>query len=125
MSVLIKGMEKPQMCDVCEFCLRDISGYDWCCLPMTRERNKPIDEPGMRPSWCPLVEVPPHGRLVDADELREIMAKTLDALLQRARNGAFGGKEMHILSAFYMLFEMINDAETIIDEEDEEKENET
>lgn len=22
-----------------------------------------------RPSWCPLISVPPHGRLIDADEI--------------------------------------------------------
>ena len=22
---------------------------------------------GDRPSWCPLIELPPHGRLIDAD----------------------------------------------------------
>ena len=25
-----------------------------------------------RPNWCPLIEVPPHGRLIDADALTTV-----------------------------------------------------
>lgn len=67
MSVLIKGMEMPTSCDDCEFCQRDISSYDWCCVPMTNGRSKPLDEPVLKPDWCPLIPVPNHGRLIDAD----------------------------------------------------------
>ena len=70
MSVLIKNMEMPTSCDDCEFCKRAI-GYDWCCIPMGKGRSKPLDEPVIKPDWCPLVPVPPHGRLIDADALME------------------------------------------------------
>lgn len=72
MSVLIRDMEMPISCDDCEFCKRAISGYDWCCVPMMNGRDKPLDEPVVKPDWCPLVPVPPHGRLVDADVLTEL-----------------------------------------------------
>lgn len=71
MSILIKGMEMPTSCDDCEFCKRDISGYDWCCIPMTSGRSKPLDEPVAKPDWCPLIEIQPHGRLIDADALAQ------------------------------------------------------
>lgn len=58
MSVLIKGMRMPISCDDCEFCEHDNSGYDWCCIPMTNGRSKPLDEPVIKPNWCPLVPVP-------------------------------------------------------------------
>ena len=56
MSILIKGMEMPKNCTGCPIC---------CGLPYQYR-----DEKGRRPD-CPLVEIPtPHGRLIDADELK-------------------------------------------------------
>ena len=58
MSILIKGMEMPDNC-------RDRHmPMEWC--------NKWIGvEDGKRSSDCPLIPVPPHGRLIDADALKE------------------------------------------------------
>ena len=53
MSILIKGMKMPKNCDVCFM-------HDSC------EYSMPV---GKRLSECPLIELPPHGRLIDADEL--------------------------------------------------------
>ena len=53
MSVLVKGMEMPKNCGICGF-------KDGC------EFSMPLTE---RPFDCPLVPVPPHGRLIDADAL--------------------------------------------------------
>lgn len=65
MSILIKGMEMPKNCAECEF---HQSGYpDWCDLSI---RARDIHNTEIRQEWCPLVEVPPHGRLVDADALK-------------------------------------------------------
>ena len=73
MSVLIRGMEMPISCDDCEFCKRAISGYDWCCVPMMKEKDKPLDEPVLKPDWCPLIPVPEHGRLIEADRIELYM----------------------------------------------------
>ena len=51
MSVLIRDMEMPTNCDVCF--MRDACEYS---MPL-----------GKRLTECPLVEIPPHGRLIDAD----------------------------------------------------------
>ena len=59
MSILIKGMEMPKNCDSCMFSRRSIHNIDWCVLT---EKDLPCD--------CPIVPVPPHGRLIDADALR-------------------------------------------------------
>lgn len=62
MSVLIKGMEMPKNCLLCP--LSVLSGERLFC-EITKEevlRSK-------RMSDCPLVPVPPHGRLIDADAL--------------------------------------------------------
>lgn len=63
MSILIKGMEMPQNCFLCK--LSYMSGERLFCSAMKNEevlRSK-ID------SNCPLIELPPHGRLIDADAL--------------------------------------------------------
>ena len=63
MSILIRGMEMPKNCDVCF--MRDACEYS---MPL-----------GKRLTDCPLVEVPtPHGRLIDADALVEILLKVID-----------------------------------------------
>ena len=57
MSVLIK-MEMPKNCRDCP--LEDTyDGYN--CRIALKSVNWGLGE---RPSWCPLVEVPPHGRLI-------------------------------------------------------------
>lgn len=61
-GIYIKGMEMPKDCLKCPFCLF-ADGY-WKCLV----DGSHADFGGTcRPSLCPLVPVPPHGRLVDAD----------------------------------------------------------
>lgn len=67
MSILIKGMEMPTSCP-CE--LLGI-GYDLHCsfaggIPARVKEYYECCQNGTRPSWCPLIHVPPHGPLVDA-----------------------------------------------------------
>ena len=56
MSVYIKGFPLPNNCGACPLRLA------WC-----RERIYMVT----RPERCPLIPVPDHGRLVDADALCE------------------------------------------------------
>jgi len=62
MSVLIKGMELPESCSDCA------ARYEMFC-PL---RHRFIADEGRRKD-CPLIEIPPHGRLIDADVLRARM----------------------------------------------------
>ena len=73
MSVLINGMEMPRSCEACGFMH---SGYYKgkhypcvCYAVKGRMLIKPT-EADLRHGMCPLVEVPPHGRLIDADALK-------------------------------------------------------
>ena len=64
MGIYIKDMEMPFTCLSCYFhkCAGGIG--DFCALTkkkQTRFKN--------RPSYCPLVPVPPHGRCIDADKI--------------------------------------------------------
>ena len=56
MSVLIRGMEMPTSCSTCFIA--------WC---IGRANNPQVMV--QRGADCPLVPVPPHGRLIDADAL--------------------------------------------------------
>ncbi|MBQ1790632.1 MAG: hypothetical protein II008_10655 [Oscillospiraceae bacterium] len=58
-DILIKGMEMPENCDDC------LLGAD-CPHDQSMDGYK---MQGGRPRTCPLVPVPPHGRLIDADAL--------------------------------------------------------
>ena len=68
MSIYINGMEMPTSCGVCPFCVpeADEDNGDICVIcgqfPLyTSERS----------CECPLIEVPPHVRLIDADALEK------------------------------------------------------
>ena len=66
MSVLIKGMEMPTSCSECRFFV-DAWCYAFKADDWRNAYNKPPN--GERLDNCPLVPVPPHGRLIDADFL--------------------------------------------------------
>jgi len=70
MGIYIKGMEMPTSCP-CELIGY---GYDLECsfvggVPARVKEYYECCERGTRPAWCPLVPVPEHGRLIDADAL--------------------------------------------------------
>ena len=61
MSILIKGMKMPHNCLYCP--LSVLNGERLFCEITNDEVLRSKIAQG-----CPLVEVPPHGRLIDADE---------------------------------------------------------
>lgn len=62
MSIYIKGMEMPRSCFYCPFQHKNTTE----CLITHKYYNWGLTTP---PSDCPLIHVPPHGRLIDADAL--------------------------------------------------------
>ena len=69
MSILIKGMEMPKKCDECHF-YRYWDEMASSCRAFNKTRW--IDDCEMKKERhpdCPLVPVPPHGRLIDADAI--------------------------------------------------------
>ena len=73
MSILIQGMEMPTSCTECPCCRHD----NWngetahqCNVSFitfgAEDENWIYNT---RPNWCPLTELPPHGRLGDLDKL--------------------------------------------------------
>lgn len=67
MSVLIRGMKMPSHCTECDFWHDGV--FEHCLLNMeVQNEDVPFNE-GEYPIGCPLVEVPPHGDLIDRDAL--------------------------------------------------------
>lgn len=71
MAVLIEGMEMPKSCYSCPLRKRD--GINIVC-PVAQERFSVADVNILfyRLNSCPLVPVPPHGRLGDLDRLEQM-----------------------------------------------------
>lgn len=72
MSVLIKGVKPPDSCFECPFRGVDEELADFCRVPTFEFIWCKYDK---RSDDCPLVEIPKHGRLIDADAQRNIFAK--------------------------------------------------
>lgn len=64
MGIYIPGMEMPTRCADCKMYVEDI----YCCHLLHREIENPWADDGVELD-CPLVPVPKHGRLIDADAL--------------------------------------------------------
>ena len=94
MSVLIKGMDMPKYCYTCP-------AYDYiksfCCVL----RTKVINLNDNRYKDCPLIAVPTHGRLIDADKLLESFGEALD-------------EDRH----FVNYFALVDEAPTVVEAEE-------
>lgn len=70
MSILIKGIEMPDSCKYCRF-YSPLVGF--MCIAANKKYGDDFNQfCKKRPDWCPLVEVPPHGRLIDTDSTIEV-----------------------------------------------------
>lgn len=65
----IVPMEKPKRCGLCP-CFH--AEHPMHCQAVKAHKDKRIIAPYGAPihDWCPLIELPPHGRLIDADKLK-------------------------------------------------------
>lgn len=70
MDILIRGVEMPKSCDHC-WALDDYGDYPRCRIT-EEQRGYNFHVREKRMDSCPLVPVPPHGRLADVDKLREL-----------------------------------------------------
>ena len=81
-DILIRNMEMPKKCLTCP-CLEynmfddDIDGY--CKMLKTKITNSDKHHPNY-----PLIELPPHGRLIDGDKFYKVMCSKWVLLLGEA-----------------------------------------
>ena len=109
MSILIKGMAMPTSCP-CE--LVGV-GYDTYCsfafgIPSRVKQYDECCENGERPDWCPLVEIKPHGSLIDRDALLES--------IKEARKKDPDVEDVYI-DDYFIVAEWLMSAPTIIEAE--------
>jgi len=78
MSILIRDMDMPANCAECR-----LMADGWCYSIGLEQREK-ISTVN-RPTWCPLIPVPPHGRLIDADAFSSEMKERQTAAIKWMR----------------------------------------
>lgn len=87
-EILIKGMEMPTRCGKCNlrtYCRNKEGNMVTVCSRLKREiPSLNLDE--VRMADCPLVELPPHGRLIDADAFKKYCETGLE-LINRELHG--------------------------------------
>lgn len=108
MSLIIKGMSMPKSCHDCDL----FSGEGFLCPLVIETTNNWVPEfMYKRVDECPLVEIPtPHGRLIDADRLMDVIEKNsylLKGYYNSLENGMF----------LTGIKQAINEAPTIIEAE--------
>ena len=88
----IVPMEKPKRCGLCP-CFH--AEHPMHCRAVKAHKDKRIIAPygAPIPDWCPLIELPPHGRLIDVDDfMRHLIINTAD--LRTLSTGTVG-KALH------------------------------
>lgn len=121
MSILITGMEMPPSCRYCEFRHLSLTQNAFCTashetIDYMAERTKRLDN-------CPLVELPPHGRLVDADAFAAEMKKRQEEAekwLREAKDRETAVRADAVLSFLCEVKLTLDAAPTIIEAEGEE-----
>ena len=100
MSVIIKNMNFPDICENCRMCViqwtqdDDPMSFAYCnaaeeFIAKASDGSDKIVSTAIlsKVDWCPLVDIPkPHGRLIDADAL----ADDLDADAKKSFNEYYG-----------------------------------
>lgn len=115
MGIYINGMEMPETCKLCYLSEFDPGFYAYVCKPIGMWIDYDMAKTDRPRRICPLVPVPPHGRLGDLDELAKRIEHDrynhthTDGLAARHHVAEYG----HFLKA-------ISDAPTIIPAEEGE-----
>lgn len=109
MSVLIKGGKMPEYCGECDGCRFDNLNVEYRCFA-TGEFLGELDINKEKGKRCPLVEIPPHGRLIDKDKLEDVFWDILNEPKKY-------DKPLHC-----MMLEL-QTAPTVIESEEQEHEN--
>ena len=102
MSIIVKGMEMPENCTRCDYIGLNVAIG---CPVMSGTNGRATD--------CPLVALPDkHGRLVDADALRDRLRNLADDDWNANTTTTWS-------EAFSECDDMVDDAPTIVEAEDE------
>lgn len=110
MSILIKGVKKPKECYCCHCSTINMNGKWGKCNLLGRDYSS---YPHGIYEDCPLVDIPPHGRLIDADRLLQDVSSATDHVRFTTINN------LDYENAFEAVAEFIAFAPTVIESEEE------
>ena len=86
MSVIVKNMKMPKNCGECPFIFSSWGIEYYCHLAESSTSAEYVGREKM--TNCPLIELPPHGRLIDIKSVEEGKFVTVGNDYQRWWNGA-------------------------------------
>jgi len=111
------NMEMPKSCDDC----RLNNGISCYAVPEYTEDGV-VGRTDDRPDWCPLVFVPKHGRLVDADALMNEFEKAQRTMQQHGReySCSFLSSSQELSTEWYCVEDMLENAPTVLEVEEGE-----
>ena len=123
MSLLIKGMEMPSCCGKCEFLTEGLyQGKQFPCICSVGKFPVKPSETDLLDGLCPLVEVKPHGALIDAEVLyaktQEWEQKAVDQLKTLSLGSNEYNKMLGILNERTQFKHDVFDAPVIIEKEE-------
>ncbi len=86
-DLLIRGMKMPETCKLCYLSEYDPGFYAYVCKPTGIRIDYDMAKIDRPRTICPLISAPPHGRLIDADALKKVIAnaKHMDAQIYDGR----------------------------------------
>ena len=110
MSIFLRGVDMPECCCGCPCCYEKADGSCFCTAVKDGEPCD-IEDLDQRLPNCPAEDVPePHGRLIDADELK----KQIDDFWYNK----FRYQETNYSTAAYLSNNVVNKMLTIIEAEE-------
>ena len=96
----IVPMEKPKRCGLCP-CFH--AEHPMHCQAVKAHKDKRIIAPygAPIPDWCPLIELPPHGDLVDLSDMvrpnDSMRLMTIDEQLRRTCEGWSADRKQYVV----------------------------
>lgn len=114
MSILIKGAKVPSGCRMCEYKEWIVEVRSWICPFRHKFVSNSVLKGGKRYSDCPLVEIPPHGDLIDRDKLKNDIPETDADCFENCRDCTLLHQED--------VWDIIDDVPTVIESEEQENE---
>ena len=112
-GLYVSGVKKPYGCTFCPWCRTTY------CFCTAANKNISVLDMNKGPDWCPLVEVPDHGGLVDKKKLVEALG-LLDAV-KYGNTDAEQQRNSYETLMRYEIADILDDAEIVIPEDKEEE----
>ena len=126
-GIYIPGMEMPTSCRNCFVRLRAWGAFPACDVAENYEVGRDLVLDGYTykkvPDGCPLIPVPDHGRLIDADALMKEFEKAENTMAKHGQeySCSFLSSSQEISTEWYCVEDMLDNAPTIIPADKEEK----